>query len=345
LHRVESVISNEIQYRMIATELYDGQGLGNQLWVYAAARSIAEQLGIGFVLKGYERFKGREFLEIDPMVNVTVKEQQYINECAVDRFYETQYYDGDLKYFSSGFDERVNQLRGHVQLEGLFQSERYFFGNLDKINRYIRLKQDWLTKVTVPDDTCILNVRGGEYKRHKNLILPMNYWKQAIKNMSDNTETTKYLIVTDDTKYARAIFPNYEILSGDIGECYSALYNAKNLILSNSSFAYFPAKINPHTPYVIAPMYWARYGNKLKRWASPANLYTSWLWQDEMGTLHTYNDCTNECDATERYYQSRYFVRSSHDQLLKKGFRQLMPITVRNYTKRFLSMAFPTKFG
>ena len=34
--------------KIISTEFYDGQGLGNQLWVYASARSIAAKKGANF---------------------------------------------------------------------------------------------------------------------------------------------------------------------------------------------------------------------------------------------------------------------------------------------------------
>lgn len=330
---------------MISTELHDGQGLGNQLWVYAAARSIAEYLGVGFSLHSAERFKGHEFLEIDPFVDVACNEHQSIDDSPIQGFHEIRYYDGDLKYVSSGFDERVLKISGPTQLEGLFQSERYFFGDQEKLKRYIRLKQDWANKTIVPNDTCILNLRGGEYKRHKNLILPTSYWNQAIQNIRERTGVTRFLVVTDDVKYARAIFPRFEVLRGGIGDCYIALYRAKYLVLSNSSFAYFPVKTSKHRQFVIAPMHWARFGNPFKRWASPANLYESWLWQDESGAMHTYQECTGERDRTENYYRAHYFMRSSPDQLLNKGLRQFVPVAIRKYGKRLLSVAFPTRFG
>ena len=331
--------------KLIATELYEGQGLGNQLWAYAAGRSIAENLGVGFTLQGIERFKGHEFLEIDPLVNATIEEQQCLKDCTIPRFYESCYYDGELKCVSSGFDEGVTQISEPTLLEGLFQSERYFFGDLEKLKRYIRLKPEWIKKVAVAEDTCILNVRGGEYKRHKNLILPLSYWEQAIRNVRERTGVGRFLVVTDDVKYARAIFPQYEVLIGGVGHCYVALNNAKQLILSNSSFSYFPTKTNCNTPYVIAPKFWGRFGNSKKRWSSPANLYKSWLWQDESGVLHSYQDCKAECDATERYYQSHYFLRTTPDQLLNKGLRKFVPAAIREFAKRLLSIAFPTKFG
>ncbi len=50
---------------MICNELYNGQGLGNQLWNYALARIIAKKNGYDFSILGREKFKGKEFMELD----------------------------------------------------------------------------------------------------------------------------------------------------------------------------------------------------------------------------------------------------------------------------------------
>ncbi len=331
---------------MIATEFYDGQGLGNQLWVYAASRSIAEHLNLPFVLLGEERFKGKGFLHLDSQIGVLDDESSaVINSARWKSFREINFYDRDLDYISSGFDSRVLTLSGSNKLDGLFQSERYFFGKLDRLKQYFILDDSYKVKNPISEDTCIINLRGGEYKRHKNLILPQSYWDGAIENMKRMTDVRNFLIVTDDVPYARAIFPGYEVLDGGIGDCYATIYNAKNLILSNSSFAYFPVKTGGNSQIVIAPKYWARYANPFERWASPANLYESWLWQSANGRLFTYNDCQPESEKTMADYETNYFVRTSLDQVQKSGVRRFIPAVLRKKAKRALSLVFPKHFG
>ena len=167
--------------KIISTEFYNGQGLGNQLWAYVSARSIAEQLNANFVLLGRERFKGADFLDIDFSNDLEVLE----SVSDFDLFHEARYYDENFDCLVSSFDSRVNDIKGPTKLEGLFQSERYLYGDLERLNRYLKLKPKNKHDINIPDDTCILNVRGGEYKRHKNLILPMSYWANAIKNMQN----------------------------------------------------------------------------------------------------------------------------------------------------------------
>lgn len=50
---------------MIVTELYDGQGLGNQLWSYVVTRVLALDRGFEFGIINPEKFKGSSFLSLD----------------------------------------------------------------------------------------------------------------------------------------------------------------------------------------------------------------------------------------------------------------------------------------
>ena len=49
---------------MIVTELYDGQGLGNQLWCYFVTKIIAKHNGYDYGIIGKNKFKGKEFIKI-----------------------------------------------------------------------------------------------------------------------------------------------------------------------------------------------------------------------------------------------------------------------------------------
>lgn len=331
---------------MITTELYEGQGLGNQLWVYAACRSIAERLGMPFAILAEERFKGGEFLQLDFASGHNAGERSgFRGEASPRIFWERLFYDPDLDYVSSAFDGSVMDIDGYARLEGLFQSEEYFFGDLSRIRRYVAVKEDALGCVSIPDDTCVLNIRGGEYKRHKRLILPHSYWAQAMRNMQTVAGLDRFLIVTDDPRYAASLLPGIPILPGGIRECYMALHKARHLILSNSSFAYFPVKTGREDRLVIAPRYWARFRNEWSRWASPANLYESWMWQAADGSLHTYSDCVDEQEATIAYYRENYHLSTLRSVVVNPGLRGHIPQWLKKSVKRSLSLLFPRYIG
>ena len=262
---------------MLFIEFEDGQGLGNKLWNYAALRSLSKKLNYGYKVLNFDKFKGLDFLEIKEFSNKKFKkfEKQKLNI-----FNEMIYYDNQLKTFSSDFDQLILKVKPNTLLKGLFQSEKYFF-NCD-INNFIKVKEN---KTIFLKNICLLNIRGGEYKRFKNLILPKMYWKNAIKNMKSINKSLIFKIITDDYIYAEKLFPEYEILKGNIEHDFIQIHNAEYLIVSNSSFSYFPISLGNNPKFIIAPAFWSRFGNKFNRWCSPANHYDNWQYQDNEGRI------------------------------------------------------------
>ena len=168
---------------MIYLEFLEGQGLGNQLWNYVALRSISRKLGFGYEIISPENFKGKNFLDIK--YSEKYKEDVssiYSNEKSYEYiFREKLYYDKVLQTFASDFDSEILKIKSNTLIKGLFQSEKYFFNN--DINKFIKLKKSNKKNLKTSKNVCLLNIRGGEYKRFKNLILPKSYWLNAIKNM------------------------------------------------------------------------------------------------------------------------------------------------------------------
>lgn len=328
---------------MILTELHKGQGLGNQLWCYATCRSISEHLNMPYMILGRDNFKGSAFLDIEYHSRF-IDDDLENEKQELKIYFEKVFYDNELGYTSSGFDSSVEHLKSYTKIEGLFQSEKYFFGDNQKIISYFKIKEELLSTISIDNDICILNIRGGEYKKHRKFILPKSYWQNAIKNMKDNYGINKFLIVTDDPDYSKLLLPGIPILSGGIAECYIAIYKASFLIISNSTFSYFPIKTKTIKPIVIAPRYWARFGNSYSRWASPANIYCDWLWQDYYGNLLTYDECYKEAKITEEFYKNNYYVLTNSSSIISKGVEKFIPLAIKNILKLILSYIFPKYF-
>lgn len=325
---------------MVKSSFLDGQGLGNQLWLYAAVRGIAKEKNIPFSFDGYESFKGKDFLDID-LGQIDNKNETFTI------LREKMYYDSDLKYFASDYDFSVNTLHGNTHLEGLFQSENYFYGRKDLISEWIVLSKEMLTYSKQFSDTCILNIRGGEYKRFKELILPKKYWEDAIHNVQSLTKVDKFLIVTDDKSYAKAMFPQFEVLDANVGECYAALYGAKSIIVSNSSFSYFPIKSRKDKPIVIAPYQWSRFNNNFDRWCAPCNYYSDWLWQSPDGVLVSPEKCLENVKKTQNYYTKNFTLCIKSDSVFenKKLINIFLGKRARVLIKKMLSIIFPKSIG
>lgn len=321
---------------MIFTRLYEGQGLGNQLWVYAACRGLARRLGVEHGILNLHAFKGSSFLTLDPGTPPSP-------EARLQVFNERLYYDPDLDFIASDFDERVLGCAGPTILEGLYQSERYLFGTNPA--ELLAIKGDFLDRRLVTPDTCVLNLRGGEYKRHKRFILPLEYWHLAMANVRRMTGIDRFMVVTDDPAYARALFPEIPVMRGGIAECYVALHQAAVLVVSNSTFSYFPIKTAASPKFVIAPRYWGRFADANRRWASPANLYAGWLWQDRDGNLLDYDECAGECSEQRAFYQREYAIAAPRALFQREGLKRFVPARIRKAAKRMMGVFFPRHIG
>ena len=329
---------------MLNISFKDGQGLGNQLWNFAVAKSLSEKLNLELNIYDFRKFKGKGFLDLDNENNFEYSINEYKFSKDIEIFNERIFYDSELKYISSDYDERLLKIKKETILEGLFQSERYFFGDLKKLKRYIKLNLKIKEENKIEKDICILNIRGGEYKRHKNFILPRDYWIYAMKNYNNMFNINKFLIVTDDYRYAKKLFPKLKIIHGDIGKCYASIYNSSNMILSNSSFSYFPCKTGINKR-VIAPMYWSRPNNKYERWVSPCNIYEGWLWQDIKSNLKTYDECLKIANKTSDYYKKEFNVLIKPKDVPVNNILKFIPNNLKKIIKKILSYFLPSHFG
>lgn len=329
---------------MIVCNLKKGQGLGNQLWNLAAAHQIATNSGKKCFVSNYESFKGKEFIDLTK--NFLLMELDHFREISefIPVFRERLFYDERIKYLASDYDSRIENIQVDIILEGLFQSEKYINYKSDNINKIFPLKSGFQIP-NYSSSLCILNLRGGEYKRHKDFILPESYWQSAIAYMKENRGIEEFIVVTDDSRYAASIFPNFEIVSNSVSKCYLSLMAAKNLVVSNSTFSYFPIRASTQNPFVIGPKYFARHNSSQNIWASPANLYEGWNWLDSQGDIFTTSECRAECEKLSKMYNDNYNISVDASYISHNGVRELIPRRIRQQVKLLLSYVFPRRYG
>lgn len=285
---------------MIITELYNGQGLGNQLWSYVVTRTLAHDKGFDFGIMNPHKFKGKDFLDLDFGFEVVGGfgpeggPPKSLPEGIEHYYVEKDIWYNKFKCDIRDFDQNLLNISDKTKIEGYFQSEKFIIHRKDEIKNWLRVKPEFDCYDFSDDNICILNIRGGEYKGTSELILPKQYWVNAIKNMLQINENLEFIIITDDLKYAKNLLPQYRSFHFNIGLDYSIVKNAKYLILANSSFSFFPAWTSETVKYVIAPKYWARHNISDGFWACAFNMYQNWMWQDRSGQLFTFNECEEE---------------------------------------------------
>lgn len=222
---------------MIIGFWHQGSGLGNQLFRYIMTRVKALDEGKDFAMIG--DFKGT-FMDLDRGQIITPKFhiEQPSGKIILDEPLET--------------------------IDDEFQSEKLWEHRLPEIREWLKVEP-----IEVPDNLCIINIRGGEYKGVTELELPIEYWKKAKEIMALKHSGIRFKIVTDDIDYAKRMLPMTPV-THEMGEDWRTIRYAKHLILSNSSFAILPALLGD-AEEIIAPKFWA--GHNIGQWRYPMNEY------------------------------------------------------------------------
>lgn len=289
---------------MIITEIYNGQGLGNQLFCYVTTRVIALDKGFDFGIQSAQKLKCLEFMKLDIGKKVVGGTG---NEGATPRTLpkgiEHYYNERKIGHPSSGadirtFDPDLIDIPDNTKIDGIMQDEHYILHRRDEIREWLAVKPEFECNDYSSDDICVINFRGGEYVGNTDLFLTQKYWDDAVAHMLKKNPHFRFVVITDDVKTAKKFFPNFDVLHFDIAKDYVIIKNAHYLILSNSSFAWFPAWLSTKLKYCIAPKYWARHNVGDGFWSCSYNITSGWDYLDKDGQLFSYKTCLKELNET-----------------------------------------------
>lgn len=285
---------------MIVTEIYNGQGLGNQLFCYITTRSIALENGYEFGIMNPHKFKCLDFLDLDfgkEVVGGSGPEggpPTQLPDGILNYYYEKQLNDSRFNCNITEIDEYLLNIPDNTKIDGILQSEDYFIKRKSEIKNWLKVKPDSDCYEFSNENICVINLRGGEYRAVSDLYLTENYWSKAVDNMLKINPNFRFVVITDDVNAGKQMFPNYEVYHFNVGKDYSIIKNAHYLILSNSSFSFFPTWTSETVKYVIAPKYWARHNISDGFWSCGYNIYRDWNWMDRDGKIYSYDECISE---------------------------------------------------
>lgn len=293
---------NKIESRdLVVTEFYDGQGLGNQLWLYVATRCKAKQLGVNFGIKSPEKFKGFELFDLnfgEQIFGGTGPEggpPEELPDGISFYFRETLIRHPETKQDITTYSDEWNSIAPSTKIDGNFQGEGYIEDYKEEIREWLRVS-DLPLESHSDEDLCIINFRGGEYKSVEEIYLPKQYWDNARSKMLSINPNMKFKVVTDDVVAARDFFDKKEISSQNMRQDYIDVHTAKYSIIANTSFAWFPSWLNTNLKYCIAPKFWWGYNNA-KYWACGYNLTRDFHYLDKQGDLWNFEKCLNELEG------------------------------------------------
>lgn len=292
---------------IIATELLKGQGLGNQLFCYVTTRALAYAQGFDFGIVNKELLDCMYFMDIDCGTEVQQADFKKVYHEKEDRIYiGNSRHDIEHGCYITGADKKLSDIRQSALIYGNMQDESYFGQYKKEIKEWLRVKPEYDCMKYSRENLCIINIRGGEYTSNPELFLRRRYWLDAMKIMRQKRSDMEFMVVTDDIAAAKRILPEVQAYHFDLAGDYTAIKNAHYLILSNSTFAFFPAFTSETVKCIIAPKYWARHNVSDGYWASEQNIYSDFMYLDRGGKLFTAQECREELDKykeTSQYYK------------------------------------------
>jgi hypothetical protein len=297
---------------MLVSELYDGQGFGNQLWAYVFTRVLSLDKEVQFGIQSPEKFKGLGFLDLDmgqqvlggsgpeggPPTELPDGIEHYYSE----RVILHPKLDVDIRVLDPGFQEVVD----NTKIEGIFQAEDYIAHRKEDIRSWLRYERKQLDIDFSDPDICVINFRGGEYKGNPKIFLRRKYWVDAVAHIKRFNPKVNFVVITDDPPTARKFFPKYPIRHYGVHGDYQAINTAKYLILSNSSFAFFPAWLNSRAKICVAPKFWAAHNESDGYWCCSYNIVRDWTYLDRDGSTYDFDECVEGLARFQELHSDMY---------------------------------------
>ena len=299
---------------MIVNELYNGSGLGNQLWRYNVTRVIAAKNNYKFGIMSPEKFKASGIINLDfgePVIGGAGPEggpPTTLPEGIESYYDEMPLIHPKFNCDCRLYDDKLANIPDNTKIDGNMETEKYLEGYKDEVRRWMKVRDDRQIYGLSKKNICILSFRGGEYVPIRDLFLPKAYWVNAMKIMKQRNPDMQFKIVTDDPRTAKRMFPELNVYHYNTEVDWVLIRNAKNIIMSNSSFAWIPTWINDEAINVIAPKYWGKHNVSDGFWAQGDSLTKGWEYYHSLtGKLYSYEDCKKEKDEYEKTHSNTIY--------------------------------------
>ncbi len=242
-------------------------GLGNQLFQYAAGRAFAAKLKtkVSFDPAWFAASKQRTLkldqfkLSPDTQIEIGVGKRLRTPKHVHERL--------------PGFDP-ILTLTDNCIYDGYWQSSKYFEDIGQEIRTELELKnppskrmQEWADVIASSAGSVSLHIRRGDYlwEKHQSVlgVLPIAYYKEAIKMLAERIGTLTLFVFSDDIPWAKknldSPFKTYFVSDPtliDTEELF-LMSHCRHHIIANSSFSWWAAWINQKPEkLVLAPKNW-----------------------------------------------------------------------------------------
>jgi len=243
-------------------------GLGNQLFQYAYAKSLADK---GYHVK----------IDISAFKNYKLHGGYHLDQFKIDletsssteNFFTKYFFNFPKKEKTLLFQKAFLTPFRYKYIKGYFQNEKYFEDIRPILLKQIMLKKQlssstiqYLEEITIKKSTCSLHIRRGDYILDKKSnqvhgVCDLNYYKEAIKLMREKCDEVHFFVFSDDISWVKknlkiknTVYIDHKVIPHEDLHLMSL---CKHNITANSSFSWWAAWLNQNkNKIIIAPKQW-----------------------------------------------------------------------------------------
>lgn len=262
-------------------------GLGNQMFQYATARSLAHENEIVYLNHDFfkhtettEDFIARKYeLGIFSQlkaVKAGSSQDNLFNHNSL--FYKMKRLSVKLVYIKQNANEFISFERfrncKHIYLDGFFQSEKYFINTRQQLLDEFRFPEFDLSNISVRNkidqslNSVSIHIRRTDFliprveKVHG--VLPLEYYHKALATLKNKYNNLDLFFFSDDIEWVKDNFSDNEwnchFITGNTGDDswkdMALMACCKHHIVANSSFSWWGAWLSTKTGCTYAPFKW-----------------------------------------------------------------------------------------
>ena len=253
---------------------YNGR-LANQMFQFASTIGIARNLGYDpkFPLENFVQGNPHDYNGGKLRECFDIPDEYFSPRVAILRNIFYEYNENSFSY-----NEETGRIPDGVNLNGYFQTERYFKHAEKEIRGVFKFKdaiiQKSLEVIMIGENSTAVHVRRGDYVNSLNHhpVQSADYYLNSMEKIGDST----FYFFSDDIEWCKKNlnFPEKRIVYLDVEDPYVSLNlmsQCTNHIISNSSFSWWAAWLGKNdSQSVFSPLVW--FGPSLSH-NSPEDLY------------------------------------------------------------------------
>lgn len=228
--------------------------LGNQLFQIATIAAYANTYNIECIIPKWKN----TWTEDEDMTNIFTG--SFITDPNIIHVNTENFKESSMKYSKIPEYKKIN-------IEGYFQSEKYFEKKSDYIRSIFSINEEIKEKIIKKnigtfENACSIHIRRNDYLKYPNVhpCLNMAYYQEAVLYMK-SLGYYKFLIFSDDMEWCKTQFTGKEYIFSDKNtknyEDLILMSLCKSHIIANSTFSWWGAWLCENVEKnVIAPKTW-----------------------------------------------------------------------------------------